>query len=363
MYRAEAIISKNNLVHNYNYIRNFISKDVAIMPVVKANAYGHDDVYICKTLSKLNVDGFCVALLDEVINLRKNKINEKILHMGSFEHKFTKVLMDPNLLLTINLNEDIKFLDKIGKKYNHIFKAHIKIDTGMLRLGILEKDTSELCELLSKCKYIQIDGIYTQLTSADESDQKHTDLQRDKFVRISNLIEKKIGNIKHKHITPSAGMLKDKKNHFNLVRPGISLYGISNVQEIHNLKPVMMLKAPVLLIKNIKKSTTIGYNKTFKSSKNMKIAILQIGYADAIPLEFSNKGFVEYKNKKLNILGKVSMDLLCVDVSDINIKKDDKVIVFGGKLTKLEDVTKNMISSPYSILTNITKRVKRIYEN
>ena len=363
MYRAEAIISKKKLIHNYNYIRNYISKDIAIMPVVKANAYGHDDVYICKVLSELNVDGFCVALLDEVINLRKNKINKKILHMGSFEHKFTKILIDPNLLLTINLNKDIEFLEKIGKKYNHIFKAHIKIDTGMVRLGILEKDISKLCELLSECKYVKIDGIYTQLTSADESNQKHTDLQREKFIDISSFVEKKIGKIKYKHITPSAGMLKDKKNHFDLVRPGISLYGISNVQEPHSLKPVMMLKAPVLLIKNIKKSTTIGYNKTFKSSKNMKIAILQIGYADAIPLEFSNKGYVEYKNRKLNILGKVSMDLLCVDVSDININKNEKVIVFGGELTKLEDITKNMISSPYSILTNITKRVKRIYEN
>ena len=139
------------------------------------------------------------------------------------------------------------------------------------------------------------------------------------------------------------------------------MYGINNVTELHPLKPVMCLKAPVVLVKDVKKDAKIGYNRSYKVKNDMKVAILQVGYADAIPLEFSNTGYVEYKGKKLNILGKVSMDLTCVCVDGINIKKGDKVIVFGGELTKFEIILKNMISSPYSILTRLTSRVKRIY--
>ena len=163
------------------------------------------------------------------------------------------------------------------------------------------------------------------------------------------------------HLTPSAGLLKNKKNHFNMVRPGLSIYGINNVAELHPLKPVMCLKAPVALIKNVKKGSDIGYNRTYAIEDDMKVAILQVGYADAVPLEFSNVGYVEYQGKKLKILGKVSMDLICVCADGINIEKGDKVIVYGGELTKIEILLKNMISSPYSILTGITSRVKRIY--
>ena len=146
-----------------------------------------------------------------------------------------------------------------------------------------------------------------------------------------------------------------------MVRPGLSIYGINNVSEPHPLKPVMCLRAPVALIKNVKKGSDIGYNRTFTNKSNMKVAIIQVGYADAFPLEFSNSGYVEYEGKKLNILGKISMDLICVCIDGIKIKKGDKVTVYGGELTKLEVLLKDMISTPYSILTGITSRVKRIY--
>ena len=146
-----------------------------------------------------------------------------------------------------------------------------------------------------------------------------------------------------------------------MVRPGLSIYGINNVSESHPLKPVMCLKAPVALIKNVKKGSYIGYNRTYKTKKDISVAILQVGYADAVPLEFSNVGFVEYEGKKLNILGKVSMDLICICIDGTNIKKGDMIIIYGGKLTKLEIILKNKINTPYSILTRITSRVKRVY--
>ncbi len=146
-----------------------------------------------------------------------------------------------------------------------------------------------------------------------------------------------------------------------MIRPGISIYGINNVNEHHNLKPVLTLNAPICLIKDVKKGSSIGYNRTYKLEVDKRVAMVQIGYADAIPLEFSNNGFVEYDGKKISILGKVSMDLICIDITNVEIEIGDKVIIYGGKLTKIEDIVKNKVNSVYSILTGISKRVKRVY--
>ena len=361
MFHAEAIINKKNLIHNFNYIKKYVGNNVNVMPVVKANAYGHGVVEICKILSKCKVKGFCVALLDEVIHMRNNQIENEILHLGALEYKFDSILLDKKLILTINNINDILFLNKIGKEYNHQFNVHIKIDTGMTRLGILEQEMELIGDSLSQSEFINVEGVYSQLSSADEDDQSSTIMQRNRFIKISDYLCSCFDSIKFKHLTPSAGLLKDKENHFNMVRPGLSIYGISNVAEPHPLKPVMCLKAPVSLIKYVKKDSHIGYNRTYRAKRDIKVAILQVGYADAIPLEFSNVGYVEYQDKKLKILGKVSMDLICVSVDGVDIKKGNKVIVYGGKLTKLEIILKNMISTPYSILTGITSRVKRIY--
>ena len=361
MFHAEAIINKKNLMHNFNYIKKYVGDNVNIMPVVKANAYGHGVVEICKILSRCNVKGFCVALLSEVIYIRNNQIEAQILHLGALEYKFDPILLDKKLILTINNSNDILFLNKIGEKYNHKFNVHIKIDTGMTRLGVLDNEMELIRDSLLKSEFIIAEGIYSQLSSADEDSQLCTDAQRERFIKISNYFCLELNTIKFKHLTPSAGLLKNKKNHFNMVRPGLSIYGINNVSEPHPLKPVMCLRAPVALIKNVKKGSDIGYNRTYKTKKDMNVAILQVGYADAVPLEFSNVGFVEYQGKKLKILGKVSMDLICVCIDGIDIKKGDMVTIYGGDLTKLEFILKNMINTPYSILTGITFRVKRVY--
>ena len=354
-------IDLRSINKNYNIIKKKVGKKCIVSATVKANAYGHGVVEVCKTLSKCNVKGFCVALLDEVIDIRNNQIESEILHLGALEYKFDPILLDKKLILTINNIDDILFLNKIGEEYNHQFNVHIKIDTGMTRLGILDKEKELIGDTLYKSQFITAEGIYSQLSSADEDIQLCTDIQRDRFIKISDYFCSKLSSIKFLHLTPSAGLLKDKKNHFNMVRPGLSIYGINNVTESHPLKPVMRLRAPVALIKDVKKGSDIGYNRTYKTKKDMRVAILQVGYADAIPLEFSNIGFVEYEGKKLNILGKVSMDLICVCIDSVNIKKGDMVTIYGGKLTKLEIVLKNKINTPYSILTRITSRVKRVY--
>ena len=231
MFRPEAIINENNFHDNIIYIKKFVGDNVKIMPVVKANAYGHGVIEICKLLIKNGINSCCVALIEEAVNIRKKISDIEILHLGSIQNDFDPILLDKKLILTINSTDDIKFLDKIGKKYNHTFNIHIKVDTGMTRLGILNDDKEVIKDNLISSNYIKVRGIYTQLSSADEDNQSTTDLQRKKFIKIVDYFCSFFETLKFKHLTPSAGVLKNKKNHFNMVRPGLSLYGVSNVKE------------------------------------------------------------------------------------------------------------------------------------
>ena len=224
------------------------------------------------------------------------------------------------------------------------FKTHLRI---------------EKTNPLSSKPIIILEGIFSHLSSS-EKDDAYTDIQRKKFIDVSDYLMPFFKTIKYQHLANSAGLLKNKKNHFNTVRPGISVYGINNTNRKHNLKPVMRVEAPVCLIKNIKKDETIGYDRTYKAKRNMKIGVVQCGYGDGIPFNFSNKGRVYFKNCKIDIIGRVSMDLICISIDWININKSDKVIIYGGKLTKVELVSKNS-NTVYTLLTGISPRVKRIY--
>ena len=361
MFQPEAKINTINLLYNLNYIKRIVGK-ASIMPVVKANAYGHGLVKVCKFLSKYEIEGFCVALLSEAKILIKNKINLKILHLGCFEYSFEPIMLNKNLRLTINCKEDILFLEKYGKKNDHIFNVHLKIETGMLRLGVESKDIKEIVNILLECKNINIEGVYSHLSSANETNQDYTNMQRNKFISLSKIIMESFKTIKYQHLANSSALLKNKKNHFNLVRPGLTIYGIDPTEDSHNLKPALILEAQVCLIKNVSKGDYIGYNRTYLSKNNFKAAIIQIGYADGIPISLSNNYFVDYNGEKLSIIGKVSMDLICIDIGKSKIKKGSKVIIFGSKNTRIDKLPENIMESPYTILTSISERVIRIYK-
>jgi len=361
LFQPEAKINTTNLLHNLNYVKRIVGK-ASIMPVVKANAYGHGLVEVCKFLSNYEIEGFCVALLSEAKILIENKINQKILHLGCFDYTFDPIMLNKDLRLTINCKEDIFFLEKYGKHKNHNFNVHLKIETGMLRLGIESRDIKEIINILLECRHINVEGVYSHLSSANETDQDYTNKQRNIFIIHSKLIMKNFKTIKYQHLANSSALLKDTKNHFNLVRPGLSIYGIDPTDDGHNLKPVMLLEAQVCLIKNVSKGDYIGYNRTYLSKNDFKAAIIQIGYADGVPISLSNNYFVDYNGEKLSIIGKISMDLICIDIGNSKIKKGSKVIIFGSENTRVDKLPKNLMESPYTILTSISQRVKRIYK-
>ena len=356
-----AKIYLNKLINNFNYINSHIGSS-NIYAVVKANAYGHGAVKIAKTLQSIGTRGLCVATIEELIELRESKIDIPILHLGVLNENKIALYQSENNICTINSINDIKRINDFLKGSKEKLYCHLKIDTGMGRLGLPYDQASDILRLIKDNNKIKLLGIYSHFSSSDTNGD-YTKMQLGKFKLIIDIADQLIPEYKDYHISNSAGLLKSQSNYLNLVRAGISLYGVNNTKNKHNISPVMKLKAPVIFIKNIKKGDFVGYNQKFKALRDTKVGYLQIGYADGYPLEMINSKTIFYNDILLNVIGQVSMDITAVDCTNIDIQAGDFVTLFGENKNKLEDICSKITHSPYSMLTGIGNRVSREYIN
>jgi len=363
LYNSFVNINLKNLVSNYKYIYNQ-SKNVNVLGVVKANAYGHGLEQVAKTLDQQGIYGLGVATANEIRSLIDLNLKAQIIHLGSLHQNDYSLLKHDNVVCTIHSIEEFNNILNYVTTNNLQVKAHIKIDTGMHRLGVLEENIKLLIEKIINNNQITIEGLYTHFSSAIEN----VDIvykQFDKFELIKKIFIEKIKTIKYFHAANSATILKHQKIKLNVIRPGITLYGISPFKKIENhLKPVMSFFAPVVLIKTIRKGMFIGYSQAYEAKKDMRIAIIQAGYADGVPFESYQNGCVFWEKNSLKILGKISMDLTCVDISNYNINIGDQVLFWGESQlmeSRLEKISKNIKKIPYLLLTGISKRVIRKY--
>jgi alanine racemase len=329
-----------------------------IFGVVKANAYGHGAVEVAKTLERNNIDGLCVALISEIKELRKNGITSKILHLGRFSPESVHTF-DVNTIATINHLDDVKIIQESLCEDNKI-NVHLKVDTGMCRMGIPYDDFEFVLDEILKTPQISIKGIYSHFSTADEDDNEYLNLQYKKFNEIVQLVKSKVDKELDFHIANSSAMLKDEKYHYTICRPGISLYGVSPIKSSRiNLNPVMEFKSTVVLKKKVKNGESIGYNRKYIAKSDIEIAIIQVGYADGIPTSFANNGFVYANNMKFPIIGKVSMDLITVDCTNSNLKVGDKVTLWGNSQIGVETLSAENNEIPYTFFTRVSQRVKR----
>ena len=357
--QAKAIINLKSLRHNINYIKSLINSSANIMPVVKADAYGHGYSEIVRVLKDEGINCVCVATASETQQILDLKLDINILHLGRISKELSTIYSNKNVIATINSSNDIKIINSFnfGK-----VRCHIKVNTGMNRMGCDLSEFDNIFKQLSKLSNVKIEGVYSHLACSYNIESKHNKLQIDNFI---NIISKYKELSLCYHLLSTGGMINFPDYHLNGVRCGLSLYGVSYFDDVNKyLKPVMKFLAPIVLIKNINKGEKVGYDCAYISTKKTKIALIQSGYADGVPLEFGNKGFVYYNSKKLPILGKVSMDLTCVDCTGINIQEGDFVCLWGdgnNKETSLNLISTNFKSIPYLYLTNVSSRVKRIY--
>lgn len=376
MHPSYAVINLSNLKYNLLNIRKKINR-TKIMAVVKADAYGHGMVEcaaLLESLGKNKPEYFSVAFPNEGMQLREAKIKQPILVFEPFTREQVHLLFEYNLIATVfDLNHLIVLkwgFKEFGKKNKMLpkIKVHIKIDTGMNRLGIGTTEAIDFIYEIKKKKIFEIDGIYTHFACADEKDKTFTFLQLKRFEDILNKLKKTNINYGLTHAANSGAILDVPNSYLDMVRPGISLYGYYPSLETSKsikLKPVMSLYSKVASVKQIKKGDTVSYGRMFTAKRKTKIVSIPLGYADGIDRRLSNKMEVLIRGKKYKQVGIVTMDRVMINVNNDDIKVGDKVIMFGkvkNNYISVWDWCKAINTIPYEITCNISNRIPRIFK-
>lgn len=364
MYNSKETILEINLKyvkHNLDYLKSKLKPSTKFLAVVKAFAYGNDAITIAKYLESLKVDYFAVAYTQEGVNLRKGGIKTPILVLHPQTQNLNQIIdycLEPNLYNAKILKE---FISVAKDENQENYPVHIKFNTGLNRLGFSEKDVDFLTSTITKTNTIKVSSIFSHLAaSEDENEKDFTQNQIVSFKQISNTFLQKLGYKPMQHICNTSGILNYPEAHFDMVRSGIGLYGFGNSKEENkNFIPIASLKSVISQIHTIEKGESVGYNRAFKSEKKLRIATLPIGHADGIGRIYGNNvGYVVINSKKALIVGNVCMDMIMVNVSDIDCKEGDKVIIFDQKYTA-EQLANKAGTISYELITSISQRVKR----
>lgn len=368
--RVVSMINLDTIAHNIKQIRKITDSKAQIMAIVKADAYGHGAVEISKVALYNGASALGVAISDEGIQLRQNNIHVPILILGYTPEAKIEEAIKYNLLLTVFTYQTAELISKSAIKLCKTAKIHIKIDTGMGRIGFLPtQESKEIIKKITKLDNIEIDGIFTHFATSDEEDKTFTYTQAEIFKNFINKLEQDGLNIKIKHCSNSGAIIDLPQFSFNMVRAGIILYGMYPSKyinkEILDLKPAMELKTQISYIKEVVKGTPISYGRTYYTHDISKIATVPIGYADGYSRLLSNKGRVLVKGEYAPIIGKICMDQFMIDVThikDINIG-DDIILVGtqGNKTVTAEEIAELIGTINYEIVCMISKRIPRVY--
>lgn len=353
--RAYLEIDLNNLEHNVKVLKRAMPQKCELMAVVKAEAYGHGLYEIATHLNKIGVKAFAVATIDEGIKLRQYGVLGEILILGYTAPARAKELRKYDLTQTLIDYKYALLLDKQG----YDVMTHIKVDTGMHRLGFDAKDIEKISAVFSM-KHIKVSGIYTHLCAADSVDEKDiffTNVQIESFYNLLNQLKEKGITIPKIHIQSSYGLLNYPELKCDYVRVGVSLYGVlsspNDRTKLHlDLRPVLSLKSRVILLREIKKGESVGYSRSFVANRDSLIALLPVGYADGYPRNLScGKSYVLINGHQAPVVGKICMDQLAVDVTDIPNVKTGSIATLIGKDGK-EEITAPMVAESAESITN-----------
>jgi len=349
------------LAHNYRILHSKIGQDVKMMAVVKAFAYGSDANEIAQKLSDLGVDYFAVAYISEGIALREAGIEKSILVFHPQSTNFESIIehcIEPSIYSEFVLNEFIKTAEKLGQKE---YPIHLKLNTGLNRLGFDERELDLVSNSLSKTKAVKVKGVYSHFAASEDWREREFTLQQiNKFRKMAFKIIEFLPSRPLLHLCNTSGIFNYPEASFDMVRSGIGLYGFGNDPEIDkHLKPVGTLKTIISQIHEVEKGESIGYNRAFKTSEKMTTATLPIGYADGISRQYGNeKAGVFIKGNYAPIIGNVCMDMIMIDITGIDCKEGDEVILFGGPQPAPDFAEKGKTIS-YELITGISQRVKR----
>lgn len=368
---THAEIDIRALVHNLNEAKRLAGSKSQILAIVKADAYGHGAVTISEALVRNGIQYLGTALVEEAIELRDAGIKIPIIVLGGiFEEQIPKIA-EYGLTPVVYQEGFLKAIANEARKRNKKINIHIKIDTGMGRIGVLPEDAVDFVKKAASQKNIKVEGIMTHFADADLADKAYAEKQMAEFTSIAKRLDKDGIKIPYQHIANSAALVSFENDRFNMARPGIMLYGYAPFSKGKegglNLIPVMSLKTKILHLKRVPAGTYISYGRTFVAKRDSIIATLPVGYADGYSRALSNKGSVIVKGKKAPIAGRVCMDMTMIDVTDIDgVDVNDEVVLIGkqGKETiTVDDIAMLANTISYEVLCCIGKRVPRVYIN
>ncbi|TPI04158.1 alanine racemase [Helicobacter pylori] len=367
-------VNSASLRHNFGAVKSIVPKDAHIMAVVKANAYGAGAIKASEIFLQEGANYLGVATLDEALELRSHFSKTPILILGYSPNSNASMLIDNDLSAMIFSLEQAEVFSKMALKSQKRLKIHLKIDTGMHRLGLEPNFKSiEIIKKICALKGLEIEGIFTHLSNADDKIKTHAKNQMKAFnAFLEQLLDQKI-EFQYRHAYNSAGILSlcnGNENRFlNLYRPGIMLYGFYPSNGMKEtcptiLKNVISLKAQIVQIRSVKKGEFIGYGEHFYTNEETLVGVLALGYADGLMRALGNRIQVAINNQLAPLIGKVCMDQCFVKLNNIQAKEGDEVILFGDKSAKANDASEIaalLNTIPYETISTLSKRLERIY--
>ncbi|VAX32672.1 Alanine racemase [hydrothermal vent metagenome] len=388
-----AEIDLNAFKHNLGRIRSLLQPDVKVMAVVKANAYGHGAIPCAQAALEAGADWLGVAILEEGVELRTSGIDAPILVMGSIFPNEAEDLVRHDLSTSVSDYTLARELSSQAEKQGKTAGIHLKIDTGMGRLGMPPDELPGFMQQTQSLKNLHVEGIFTHLSSADEADSEFTRAQLSRLGQSIDSLKSKGIEVPMVHAANSSGILNFPASHLDMVRPGIFLYGTLGLGEISSSQnqkaspdvskppprrvvpgvsklalrkePVMQWKTKILQIRNLPKGASLSYNRQFTTDRDSLIAVLPVGYADGLNRRLSNNMDVLVKGQRAPQVGTICMDLCLIDVTDIEgVRPEDEVVLFGkqgNEMITVDEMAERCGTISYEILCNVGKRVPRVY--
>ncbi len=360
--------------HNLQNLRKYLDPQTRIMAIVKADAYGHGAVSCARIAVESGAANYLGAgVIEEGIELRENGLNAPILILGSIFPDEAEDLVRHNLATILCTQPLAQALSKEAEKQDKTVSVHIKVDTGMNRLGISPKNLPALLDQVRNLKNLKIEAVSTHFSSADDEDLSVTQAQLEKFQTALTILQKEGVHTPIVHCANTSALFKFPESHFNMVRPGLILYGVLPSPSLRPVidqgenpfQPVMQWKSQIILLKPIAKNQPVSYSGSFTTQRDSLIATLPIGYADGLHRMLSNKMDVLIRGRRAPQVGNICMDMILIDVTDIpDVQAGDEVVIFGrqgDEMISVEELAVKGKTIPYEILCSVSKRVPRIY--
>lgn len=366
--RVWAEIDLDALSHNLALVRNRAGAGKGVMAIVKANAYGHGAVPVAWHLAALGVHALGVGDSQEAIELRRAGISIPILVLGAIVPGEMASVLAFDISVTVHSAERARVLEHAARRAGRVATVHLKVDTGMGRLGCTPERATEIARLIADSRYLRFAGLCTHFSSVGADQDGFTDLQTSRFDAVTEELRGAGILVPMRHAAASGAILNRIASHLDVVRPGLALYGLSPLREIQeDLRPVLSLKSQVIFLKDFPAGSPVGYNREYVTPRPTRIATLPVGYNDGYPFRLGGRAQVFVRGRRAPVVGRISMDYLSVDVGAIpGVSVGDEAVLIGRSgqesITAIE-LAERAGTIPYEILTGLGRRVERVYRS